>query len=51
MANNEITADKARIEQEILKELEKELQNDPLNAHGRGKKKATSPLYEPNHHD
>ncbi len=54
MATNEpkrITADKARIEKEILDELEKELQADPLNAHGRGKKKAVSPLYEPNHHD
>ena len=51
MTDNEITADKARIEQEILKELEKELQNDPLNAHGRNKKKAVSPIFEPNHHD
>jgi putative DNA primase/helicase len=52
MPDNEITADKARIEQEALKEVEKELQNDPLNAHGRDKKKkAVSPPYEPNHHD
>jgi phage/plasmid-associated DNA primase len=51
MSDNKITAEKARIEREILQELEKELQNDPLNAHGRGKKKAISPLYEPNHHD
>jgi hypothetical protein len=54
MATNEpkkTTIDKARIEKEILDELEKELQADPLNAHGRGKKKAVSPLYEPNHHD
>jgi len=54
MATNEpkkTTIDKARIEKEILDEVEKELQADPLNAHGRGKKKAVSPLYEPNHHD
>ena len=51
MATNEKTIGKTRIEQETLKELEKELQADPLNAHGRGKKKAVSPLYEPSHHD
>jgi putative DNA primase/helicase len=55
MATNETKKttmnDKARVEKEILAELEKELQADPLNAHGRGKKKAVSPLYEPNHHD
>jgi len=46
-----MTVDKARIEKEILDELEKELLADPLNAHGRGKKKSISPPYEPNHHD
>ena len=52
MATNKMKIDKTGIEKEILKELENELQNDPLNAHGRGgKKKAISPLYEPNHHD
>ena len=51
MATNKTKIDKTRIEKEILKELEKELQNDPLNTHGRGKKKAVSPLYELNHHD
>ncbi|MDR0456860.1 MAG: hypothetical protein LBH20_09300, partial [Treponema sp.] len=52
MPDNEITADKARIEQEILKELEKELQNNPLNSHGRDKKKkAVSPPFEFDHHN
>jgi len=45
-----ITADKARIEKEILEELEKEIQYDPPNFHGRGKKKAVSPPFEFDHY-